>query len=103
MTTETQYVGYRYRGVARGYRGYGYRGYRGYGYRGYRGYRPGYGVVRREVRRCALWGAGTFVVDGYIETPNALSRKASANVEEWAASDLRRELLQLISIEESKP
>ena len=22
MTTETQYVGYRYRGVARGYRGY---------------------------------------------------------------------------------
>ena len=71
MTTETQYVGYRYRGVARGYggyrhygyrgyRGYGYRGYRGYGYRGYgyRGYRPGYGVVRRQVRRCALWGAG---------------------------------------------
>ena len=52
-----------YRGVARGNRygvarGYGHR--RGYGYRGYgyRGYRPGYGVVRRQVRRCALWGAG---------------------------------------------
>ena len=60
----------RYRGVARGHRygvarGYGHRryGYGGdgrYGYRGYgyRGYRPGYGVVRRQVRRCALWGAG---------------------------------------------
>jgi len=45
-----------------GYRHYGYRhyGYGGHGYRGYgyRGYRPGYGVVRRQVRRCALWGAG---------------------------------------------
>ena len=61
----------RYRGVARGYGGYrhygyggyrryGYGGYSRYGYRGYgyRGYRPGYGVVRRQVRRCALWGAG---------------------------------------------
>ena len=45
----------RYRGVARGYGGYSRYGYRGYGYRGYR---PGYGVVRRQVRRCALWGAG---------------------------------------------
>jgi hypothetical protein len=51
----------RYRGVARGHRygvargGYGRYGYRGYGYRGYR---PGYGVVRRQVRRCAVWGAG---------------------------------------------
>ena len=61
--------GHRY-GVARGYgvrrygysgyRRYGYGGYSRYGYRGYgyRGYRPGYGVVRRQVRRCALWGAG---------------------------------------------
>ena len=51
--------GHRY-GVARGYghRHYGYRGYRHYGYHGYRGYRPGYGVARRQVRRCALWGAG---------------------------------------------
>ena len=65
MRTEARYYGYR-GGVARGYgyrhHGYGYRGYgyRGYGYRGYgyRGYRPGYGVVRRQVRRCALWGAG---------------------------------------------
>ena len=60
----------RYRGVARGYGGYrhygyghrryGYGGYSRYGYRGYgyRAYRPGYGVVRRQVRRCALWGAG---------------------------------------------
>jgi hypothetical protein len=60
----------RYRGVARGYgvrrygysgyRRYGYGGYSRYGYRGYgyRAYRPGYGVVRRQVRRCALWGAG---------------------------------------------
>ena len=80
ISTEARYVG---RGVARGhrygvarsyghrrygysgYRRYGYGGYsrygyRGYGYRGYgyRGYRPGYGVVRRQVRRCALWGAG---------------------------------------------
>ena len=56
---------YRYGG--HGYGSYGYRhygyggyGYRGYGYRGYgyRGYRPGYGVVRRQVRRCAVWGAG---------------------------------------------
>ena len=55
MRTEARYYGYR-GGVARGYgyrhHGYGYRGY------GYRGYRPGYGVVRRQVRRCALWGAG---------------------------------------------
>ena len=61
--------GHRY-GVARGYgvrrygysgyRRYGYGGYNRYGYRGYgyRAYRPGYGVVRRQVRRCALWGAG---------------------------------------------
>ena len=53
--------GHRY-GVARGYghRRYGYGGYGRYGYRGYgyRGYRPGYGVARRQVRRCALWGAG---------------------------------------------
>ena len=61
--------GHRY-GVARGYgvrrygysgyRRYGYGGYSRYGYRGYgyRAYRPGYGVVRRQVRRCALWGAG---------------------------------------------
>ena len=61
----------RYRGVARGhrygvargygYRRYGYGGYSRYGYGGrhyYRGYRPGYGVARRQVRRCALWGAG---------------------------------------------
>ena len=58
MSTEA-----RYRGVARGYGGYrhyGYGGYSRYGYRGYgyRGYRPGYGVVRRQVRRCAVWGAG---------------------------------------------
>jgi hypothetical protein len=62
MTTETQYIGYRYRGVARygGVRRYGYGGYSRYGgYRHYyRGYRPGYGVARRQVRRCALWGAG---------------------------------------------
>jgi hypothetical protein len=55
MRTEARYYGYR-----GGYRHYGYGGYRHYGYRGYgyRGYRPGYGVVRRQVRRCALWGAG---------------------------------------------
>ena len=59
MTTETEDVGYRYRGVTRygGYRHYRYRGYGCRGY-GYRGYRPGYGVVRRQVRRCAVWGAG---------------------------------------------
>ena len=52
LTTEARYYGHgRYRGYG-GYRHYGYRGY------GYRGYRPGYGVVRRQVRRCALWGAG---------------------------------------------
>ena len=58
-------------------------------------------VAKSAGARCGV--QGTFVVDGYIETPNALSRKASANVEEWAASDLRCPLLQLISIEESKP
>ena len=74
IRAEAYYRGHGYRGgVARGYGGYrhygygGYRrygyggyGYRGYGYRGYgyHGYRPGYGVVRRQVRRCALWGAG---------------------------------------------
>jgi hypothetical protein len=55
MTTQVRYYG-GYRG---GYRHYGYRGH--YGYGGYRryGYRPyGYGVARRQVRRCALWGAG---------------------------------------------
>ena len=62
LTAEVRYYGHgRYRGYG-GYRHYGHRGYgyRGYGYRGYgyRGYRPGYGVVRRQVRRCALWGAG---------------------------------------------
>ena len=46
MRTEARYYGYG------GYRHYGYAGY------GYRGYRPGYRVVRRQVRRCALWGAG---------------------------------------------
>ena len=56
------YGGYRHYGYG-GYRRYGYGGYRHYGYGGYRGYgyrgyRPGYGVVRRQVRRCALWGAG---------------------------------------------
>ncbi len=87
MRTQAQYVGYRHRGVARGYgvfrpygygahRRYGYlrNGYYGYGYYGYGGFRPyGYGVFRpygygvwpfrsgvagRQVRRCALWGAG---------------------------------------------
>jgi len=60
--------GHRY-GVARGYRhgvarGYGVRRY-GYGYNnyvhrgyGYRTYRPGFGIARRQVRRCALWGIG---------------------------------------------
>jgi hypothetical protein len=70
MTTETQYVGYRYRGVARGYGGYrhyGYGGYRRYGYGtyspysyrryGYGTYSPysyrryGYGVARGIARR----------------------------------------------------
>jgi hypothetical protein len=56
MRTEAYYRGHGYRG----YGGYRHYGYRGYGYRGYgyRGYRPGYGVIRRQVRRCALWGAG---------------------------------------------
>jgi hypothetical protein len=72
MKTDAQDVRYlrggRGYGIARGYGGYrgyggfGYRryGYGGYGYRryGYGGYRPGYGVARRQVRRCALWGAG---------------------------------------------
>ena len=55
--------GHRY-GVARGYghrnygvRRYGYSGYRYHGY-GYRAYRPGFGVARRQVRRCAVWGVG---------------------------------------------
>ena len=59
----------RHYGVARGYRhgvarGYGVRRY-GYGYNnyvhrgyGYRTYRPGFGIARRQVRRCALWGVG---------------------------------------------
>ena len=57
LTAEVRYYGH---GRYRGYGGYRHYGYRGYGYRGYgyRGYRPGYGVVRRQVRRCALWGAG---------------------------------------------
>ena len=77
MTTETQYVGYRYRGVARyggyrrygggtynpyGYRRYGYGTYSPYGYRrygygtyspyGYRryGYGVGRGIARRNIR-----------------------------------------------------
>ena len=65
MSTQARYVGHGYRGrVARGYGGYrhrGYGGYRHYGYGGYRhyGYRSyGYGVARRQVRRCALWGVG---------------------------------------------
>jgi hypothetical protein len=50
ISTETQNVGYRYRGVGRGY---GYRGYNRYGYGGYRRYgysgynRYGYGGYRR--------------------------------------------------------
>ena len=50
MTTQVRYYG-GYRG---GYRHHGYRGH--YGYHGYRHH--GYGVARRQVRRCALWGAG---------------------------------------------
>ena len=76
MTTETQYVGYRYRGVARGYghRRYGYGGYRRYGYGTYSpysyrrygygtyspysyrryGYGVGRGIARRNIRRGLL-------------------------------------------------
>jgi hypothetical protein len=52
--------GVRRYGVARGYgvRRYGYGGYGHYRYRGYGAYRPGFGVARRQVRRCALWGVG---------------------------------------------
>ena len=51
--------GHRNYGVARGYgvRRYGYSGYRYHGY-GYRAYRPGFGVARRQIRRCAVWGVG---------------------------------------------
>ena len=63
MRTETQDVGYRYRGVARGYghRRYGYGGYRRYGYGTYSpysyrryGYGVGRGIARRNIRRGIL-------------------------------------------------
>jgi hypothetical protein len=68
MTTETQYVGYRYRGVARygGYRRYGYGTYSPYAYRRYGygtyspysyrryGYGVGRGIARRNIRRGVL-------------------------------------------------
>ena len=78
MSTEAQYAG-RYRGYYRyGYGNrYGYGRYNRYRYRDDRyyddfGYKPyaywPYGFGRRQVRRCALWERGKFVVDG-IETP----------------------------------
>ena len=81
MTTETQHVGYRYRGVARygGYRRYGYGTYSPYSYRRYGygtyspysyrrygygtyspysyrryGYGVGRGIARRNIRRGLL-------------------------------------------------
>ena len=55
MRTETQDVGYRYRGVARygGYRRYGYGTYSPYSYRRY-GYGVGRGIARRNIRRGLL-------------------------------------------------
>jgi hypothetical protein len=50
MRTQAQHVGYRHRGVARGY-----GVFRPYGY-GVWPFRSG--VAGRQVRRCALWGAG---------------------------------------------
>ena len=44
--TQVRYYGY-------GHGRYGYGGYGRYGYRHY-----GHGVARRQVRRCAVWGAG---------------------------------------------
>ena len=63
MTTETQDVGYRYRGVARygGHRRYGYGGYRRYGYGTYSPYsyrRYGYGTYSPYSYR--RYGYGTY-------------------------------------------
>ena len=54
MTTQVRYYGYGHRRY--GYGGYRHYGYGGYGHYGYRHY--GHGVARRQVRRCAVWGAG---------------------------------------------
>ena len=53
MITQVRYYGY---GHGRYGYGHGRYGYGGYGHHGYRHY--GHGVARRQVRRCAVWGAG---------------------------------------------
>ena len=53
MTTQVRYYGYGHGRYGYGHGRYGYGGYGRYGYRHY-----GHGVARRQVRRCAVWGAG---------------------------------------------
>ena len=53
MITQVRYYGYGHGRYGYGHGRYGYGGYGHYGYRHY-----GHGVARRQVRRCAVWGAG---------------------------------------------